>query len=162
VHEPPLAFVSHKTGTRLRIKVPSKRKDQAFFSSAAERMSAIEGVTRVEVSPLTGSILLLHSSAPDHVIERANAEGFFRVADPAYSRTHFHRRLSETFAGIDDAVRGFTGNELDTGAALFVTLLALGIYQIWKGNAAAIPWYAAGWYALNIFMKSNGERHPQS
>jgi hypothetical protein len=137
------------------------RNDHTFFSVAAEKMSAIEGITKVEVSPMTGSILLLHSSDPDRVIERANAERFFKVADPASSRTHFHRRLSETFDGIDSAMRRSTGNELDIGGASFLTLVGLGIYQIWKGNAAAIPWYAAGWYALNIFMKSNIERHPQ-
>lgn len=157
MHEQPLAFVSHKTRSRIRLKVPSKRKDHAFFASLAEKMSSVEGVSAVEAYPLTGSILLLHSSDPDRVIETASVEGGIRFVRHAGTRTNLHRRISETFEGIDIALRDVTANELDAGGVAVLTLLGAGIYQILKGNLTAVPWYAAGWYALNIFLKSNSE-----
>jgi hypothetical protein len=69
-------------------------------------------------------------------------------------------RISEAFEGIDLALRDVSGNELDIGGTAFLILLALGGYQIIKGNITAIPWYAAGWYALNIFLKTNVREQP--
>jgi len=157
VHEQPLAYVSHKTRSRIRLKVPSKRKDHTFFASIAEKMSSVEGVSAVETYPLTGSLLLLHSSDPDRVIETAGVAGGLRFARHAGTRTNLNRRVSETFEGIDVALRDATANELDVGGLAVLTLLGAGIYQILKGNLTALPWYAAGWYALNIFLKSNSE-----
>lgn len=159
MHEQTLAYVSHKTRSRIRLKVPSRRKDHTFFASLAEKMSSVEGVSAVETYPLTGSLLLLHSSDPDRVIEAAIVAGGLRFARNSGSRTNLHRRVSETFKGIDMSLRDVTGNELDVGGLAFLTLLGAGIYQILKGNLTALPWYAAGWYALNIFLISNSEEH---
>lgn len=162
MHDQPLAFVSHKTRSRIRLKIPSKRKDHAFFAYIAEKMSSVEGVSSVEAYPLTGSILLLHSSDPDRIIEMASVAGGLRFARNAGSRTNLHRRVSETFKGIDIALRDVTANELDVGGLAVLTLLGAGIYQILKGNLTAVPWYAAGWYALNIFLKSNSGEQTDS
>ncbi len=158
VHEPPLAFISHRTKSRTRIRVPSKKGDNAFFSSVAEKISSVEGVGAVSTNPLTASILLLHSSDSERVIERLGSEGFFRIEDALHARTNLHRRISGAFGTADMALRDITGNEIDAGGAAFLTLIGLGVYQIWRGNVAAIPWYAAAWYAFNIFLKSNVEK----
>ena len=155
MHEPPFAFVSHKTGSRIRLKVPSKKKDLRFFLSLAEKLPAVDGVQAVETNPLTGSVLLSHSADPDQIIQTFVTGGFFRVGNSTSERTHLQGRISETFKSIDLAVRDVSGNELDIGGTAFLALLALGGYQIIKGNVTAIPWYAAAWYALNIFLKSN-------
>jgi hypothetical protein len=158
VHEAPVAFVSHKTRSRIRLKVPSRRKDHAFFASLAEKVSAIEGISSVETSPVTAGVLLMHSSDPDLLVERVMAAGGLRPGRHAGTRTNLHRRVSETFDSIDLALRDATANELDAGGAAFLTLLGAGIYQIWRGNIAAIPWYTAAWYAFNLFLKSNVEK----
>ena len=160
MHEPPVAFVSHKTGTRIRLKVPSKKKDRAFFSSLAEKLPAIIGVQSVETNPLTGSLLLLHSSDPDLIIQTFVTGGLLRFGNSTFERAHLQERISETFEGIDLALKDVSENELDIGGTAFLILLALGGYQIIKGNFIAIPWYAAGWYALNIFLKSNAREQP--
>jgi hypothetical protein len=160
VHELPVAVVSHRTATRLRIKIPSKRRDEVFFTALAERMSALEGVRNVESNPLTGSILLSHASDPERIIEACRKDGLVSIGGPRSVPTHLHRRLSETFGDMDLAVRRASGNEMDLGGVAFVTLVGAGIYHISIGNAAAIPWYTAAWYALNIFLKSNSAKQP--
>jgi len=158
VHEPPVAFVSHKTGTRIRLKIPSKKKDHAFFASLAEKIPVTAGVLSVETNPLTGSVLFSHSSDPDKIMQLLIARGFFRFEEKAHARTNLHNRISETFDGINLALRDISGNELDMGGTAFLILLAFGGYQIIRGNITAIPWYAAGWYALNIFLKSDSAK----
>ncbi len=123
-------------------------------------MSAVEGVRAVITNPATAGVLVLHSSDPDRIIERSVAEGFFIIGDAAHARTNLQRRVSTAFDTADAALRDVTGNELDVGGTAFVALVGLSIYQIWRGNIAAIPWYAAAWYALNIFLKSNTEKQP--
>jgi hypothetical protein len=160
VHELPVAVVSHRTGSRLRIKIPSKRRDEVFFTTLAERMSALEGVRSVESNPLTGSILLTHASDPDRIIEACRNGGLLKIGGPRSAPTHLHRRLTETFESMDGALRHASGNEIDIGGVAFLTLAGVSIYQISIGNAAAIPWYGAAWYALNIFLKSNSAKQP--
>lgn len=157
MHEPPVAFVTHKTGTRIRLKVPSKKKDNVFFASLSENIPAIEGVLSVETTPLTGSVLISHSSDPDRIIEAFVSGGLVRFEHAASGRAHMQERVSEVFKGINLALRDASGNELDLGGSVFLMLLAFGGYQIFRGNVTAIPWYAAGWYALNIFLKSNSK-----
>ncbi len=159
VHEDPIAFVSHKTGSRIRLRIPSKKKDHAFFASLAEKVSAVEGVAAVKTSALTAGVLLIHSSDPDSVVDKVMAAGGLRPGGRyAGTRTNLHRRIGETFNGIDLALRDATANELDTGGAAFLALLGAGIYAVWRGNITAIPWYTAGWYAFNLFLKSNVEK----
>lgn len=155
MHEPPVAFVTHKTGARIRLKVPSKKKDNVFFASLSENIPAIEGVLSVETTPLTGSVLISHSSDPDRIIQTFVSGGVVRIENSQSGRPHLQERVSEVFNGINLALRDASGNELDLGGSVFLTLLAFGGYQIIRGNITAIPWYAAGWYALNIFLKSN-------
>jgi len=158
VHDLPVAVVSHRTGGRLRIKVPSKRRDSAFFTSLAERLSAFEGVRSVEVNPLTGSVLINHESEAERIIETSMKAGLLSMGGPRAIPTHLHQRLSETFGDMDGALRRASANELDLGGVAFLALIGAGIYQISMGNLAAIPWYTAAWYAFNIFLKSNATK----
>ncbi|RJR22807.1 MAG: hypothetical protein C4581_00430 [Nitrospiraceae bacterium] len=153
-----VAFVSHQTGTRLRIKVPSKRKDKDFLSSLAAEISGIDGVTNVEINKHTGSILIHHSHVPVSIVETIKANKLLAFAGQRFARTHLHRRVNDAFKEADVAMRDITGNELDIGGAAFLALIGAGIYQVWRGNVTAIPWYAAGWYALNIFLKATSDK----
>ncbi len=153
----PVAFVSHQTGSRIRIKVPSKRKDINFLTLLLNEISGIEGVNKVEISELTGSILIHHSHDPVSIVETIKTNKLLTFAGPRYTRTHLHRRVNDAFKEANVAIRDITGNELDVGGAAVLALIGAGIYQVWRGNVAAIPWYAAGWYALNIFLKSNSD-----
>src|SRR6267378_7988408 len=59
----PSARIAHLTTRRLRIKVPEKRRDVAFFDFVQGRLAAWDSVERVETNPLTASILVHFSDA---------------------------------------------------------------------------------------------------
>ncbi|MCL4477013.1 MAG: hypothetical protein M1508_12435 [Nitrospirae bacterium] len=151
----PLAHISHQTRGRLRIKIPSKRGDGEYLNSLKERFSGLEGIKCLEVNPLTGSALIIHNVNGGRIAEYARANNLFTLKGLDSYPAGLQRRLSGTFNDLNVHLKGLTGGEVDIGGIAFLALLGAGIYQIGKGNITALPWYAAFWYALNIFLKSS-------
>lgn len=150
----PDAYLSHMTSGRLRLKIPSRKGDISYFASLGKKLSGLDGIEKVEVNPLTGSALFIHTVDSKMIAEYARANNFFYLNRTNPSPSNLHQRVSETFSGLNNQIKGFSGGELDMGAMAFLILVGAGIYQISKGNIAALPWYAAFWYALNIFLKA--------
>ncbi len=154
----PDARLSHATSGRLRIKVPSKKGDGAYFHSLKERLTQCGGVEGLSVNPVTGSVLVLHAAGVDAIREYAEAQGLFRLSGNSPlpvsgAATPLSQRVALNYESFDRRLRSMTGGEIDIPGMAFVVLLGLGIYQIGRGNFAAPAWYTAWWYALNIFLK---------
>ena len=152
------AYVSHLTPGRMRIKILSKKGDTTFFSSLAERLSGCTGIDRVEANALTGSVLFIHTVETEVIAGYGDANHFFRLVKKQPLQPTISRRISETFKTMNKEVTDFTGGEIDIPGAVFLSLLAMGIYQISRGNFGAIPWYTAFWYAMNIFLKAQPDK----
>ncbi|MEK7789910.1 MAG: HMA2 domain-containing protein [Planctomycetota bacterium] len=150
----PLAYISHRTGGRLRIKIPSKKGDRGYFTRLRERFSDSEGINAVEVNSLTGSLLIIHDSNWERIAEFALSNNLFSLTGLNSYPARLQQRVSETFKGMNTQMAAFTGGEIDIEGLAFLLLLGAGIYQISVGNLTALPWYAAFWYAFNIFLKS--------
>ena len=158
----PPALISHRTTGRLRVKIPSKKGDGAFFQSLKERFSILEGINAIEINPLTGSMLILHSSDERTIAGYALANNLFMLQELGSSPAGLQRRISKAFVSIDSQLKSATSGEIDIGGLAFLVLMGFGIYQISVGNLTALPWYAAFWYALNIFLKSGKETAVQA
>jgi len=154
----PHAYISHQTAERLRIRIPSKRGDAEYFNWLKEQFSSLKGIKKLEVNPLTGSVLIIHNSNKESLMEYAMANNFFSLKGLDSYPTGLQRRVSETFNGFNTQLKELTDGELDIGGLAFLILLGAGIYQISRGNITAIPWYAAFWYALSIFLKAKPDK----
>ena len=146
----PAARISHFTPRRLRIKVPEKRRDRAFFDTVAEQLATWDSVERVETNPLTASILI-HFSEPETLfLEAAAKNDLFDIdldaafADP--SEPVVTQAAVQSFQTADHALRRWTKNEIDLRGVLFVLLLAGGIFQLLRRRldapAPTLLWYA--------------------
>lgn len=150
----PLAHISHRTRGRVRIKIPSRKGDREYFTGLKERFSGFEGIKTIEVNALTGSMLVIHDLDSERIAGYATANNLFNLQGAnAYPR-RLQQRVSETFKGMNTQLVALTGGEIDIGGLAFLLLLGAGIYQMSVGNLTALPWYAAFWYAFNIFLKS--------
>lgn len=154
----PSASIAHITADRLRIKMPSKKKDEEFFASLKEKFGGCAGVKAVEVNPLTGSVLFKHESNSEAIADYALKNKIFKLETSKPDYTDLHGKVAETFNGIDKKIKGITGGDMDIAGAAFVALLGMGIYQISRGNFAGPAWYTAFWYALNIFLKAKPDK----
>jgi hypothetical protein len=148
------AYISHNTSGRVRIRVPSKKGEVAFFQSLKDMGVQFPNVHEVTVNPVTGSILIKHSLDPKIMEELARKYFPNQAKQIGSPSTNIHRQVAETYNQVDKKIKKFTGGEMVVGTLSFGTLLILGIYQISRGNFMAPAWYTAFWYALNIFLKS--------
>ena len=152
------ARIVHRMPGRLRVRIPSKRGDAGYFRLVKEALSAVEGVERVEVAPLTGSVLLCSQAAAETLIESARAQGLFMVKEEREVKgTVLHDSIAAGFASMNDRVKTLSGSGFDLPGLAFLALMGAGLYQIARGNFAAPAWYTAFWYALGIFGKSAGK-----
>ena len=150
----PDAHISHRAGQRLRIRIPMKKGDVAYFSLVKQTFSELEGIVSLETNHLTGSVLVIHTIDPATVVDYGVRHGLFALAAPLAHRSRpFSRTIAEDFVNLDRRVRGFTGGQLDIPTLAFLTLVGVGAFQISRGRFAAPAWYTAFWYAMNIFLK---------
>lgn len=56
-----LAFVVHRTPTRMRIRIPSRRGEDAFFDGLKRQLLGRAGVWDVQTSSVTCSVVIKHS-----------------------------------------------------------------------------------------------------
>jgi hypothetical protein len=150
----PEAVVSHTTPGRVRVRVPSRKGDTAYFSALKEHFTHFEGVEQIEANALTSSVLLIHSADLNAVAAFAEEQALFKLKKLRPHTSSFSSNFASAFNDFDKRVKRLTGSELDVPGVAFVTLLGFGIYEIGRGNFAAPAWYTAFWYALNILLKS--------
>ena len=146
----PAARISHFTARRLRIKVPEKRRDRAFFDTVAERLATWDSIEGVETNPLTASILIHFSDPESLFLEAASKNDLFEIDfDTALadsSEPVVTRAAVQSFQKADNALRRWTANQIDMRGVLFVLLLAGGALQLLRRRldapAPTLLWYA--------------------
>jgi Heavy metal associated domain 2 len=148
----PHAYISHRGPGRLRVKIPSRKGDTAYFSELKKLLADCKGTKEYEINPVTGSVLFVREVDIKAVMEFAEGNHLFKFG--GRDSPSFSSEITENFKNLNKQLKGITGGGMDIPGLAFLTLLGFGIYQISKGNFTAIPWYAAFWYALNIFLKS--------
>lgn len=155
----PEAQLTHFTTGRLRLKIRTKRGDEAYFASLRERLAQLPLVRDVEINPVTGSVLISHGlevtpEAAAPMAEYAERSGLFRLSIPAVGRSPVARTITDTFTSVDRRIQGFTNGDFDLPTVTTLGLAGFGLFQIGKGNVVAPAWYVVFWYAMNIFMKA--------
>jgi hypothetical protein len=148
------ALICHKSAGRLRLKVPSKKGNAAYFNELKNAFSEIEGLQGIEVNQMTASVLLLAADTKK-IADYAASKELFIIKDEPMKHDSLRSGVADAFRIINGKLKSVTGGDIDAAGAAFLALAGIGIYQISRGNFAAPAWYTAFWYALNIFLKSD-------
>ncbi len=151
---------------RLRVRVPDRRRDAAFFAAAAAHLAACPGITAVEANALTGSLLIAHTVDAEAIDGYAHAGKLFTLAAPSGTAAAAGAPVTppvtppltppvsppseQWLAAIVDFNRRFTTasegrGDLRTMLAAFFLMVA--IVQAARGRLA-MPAFSALWYAL--------------
>jgi Heavy metal associated domain 2 len=149
--QPPQAHLCHFASGRLRVKIPEKRRDEAFFDTVKERLSSWDSVQRVEVNPLTASVLVEFSNLAALFVDNSLKNDLFEVdLDVLSALGEPPRALTDHAAAslhkADEAIRRWTVGAGDLRSAVFVFLVGAGLVQMLRGNIAA-PAATLFWYA---------------
>lgn len=145
----------HRSPGRLRIRIPSRRRDASYFSGLTAKFADFSGVERVEANDRLGSVLFLHTTTVGAIIKYAKDEGLFdlKTQSPPARLTVFGGAVSG-LRDWDRRLKSFTGGSLDIMSLVFLALILTGVYQLSKGPVRTPPWYTAFWYALGVFSKT--------
>ena len=158
----PNAVIAHSSTGRLRIKIPSKKGNLAILKSYGDQLAACPGVLSIEVNPETGSMLLIHQTTVSEIAAYARSKNLFSLQEPKGPKVPsagFRRNLGGTFNSFDRQIQNLTDGDMDLSGLALAALIVAGTAQIVTGNAGAIPWYSAYWYAFHLYSKTKeGEK----
>lgn len=154
----PDAQLCHQVPGRLRIKIPSKKGDNAFFENLKEVFLSNGVTNNVVINPLNASIIIFSDKNLETISSFAKEKNLFELKSlDMEKRTLINYTVKQAYKNLDIKFKKFFNNEIDLGNALFLTLVGMTIYQIVRGNFGAPAWYTSLWYAFNIFLKNNKE-----
>jgi hypothetical protein len=87
----PKALLCHQTTGRFRVRIPEKRKDDAYFACVKAAIEQLPSVVGVETSAMTGSVLVVHTGDCNELLRQAErAELFRRTEETPQTRTIVH------------------------------------------------------------------------
>lgn len=128
----PIAEVVHAMPGRARLRIAGRRGDTVFFAAVATGLSTVSGVYKVEVRPLTGSLLIQHGPPLERIASAAKEARLFAVGEAA-------------------AVPPPTeAAEFNPKMLVGLGLAALGLWQLTEGKILP-PAITLGWYAARIW-----------
>jgi hypothetical protein len=77
----PKAYVSHSINHRTRLAIPTKRKSKEYFSDLQKELSQCEGVAKVDINPMTGSVLIKHEAELEVIKKYGKDRNIFVVIE---------------------------------------------------------------------------------
>lgn len=144
----PTAHLIHQTRDRLRLRIPSRRGQAAYFERVVAEFAGHPGVDRIETNPVTGSVLLTPAVELAALVERAERAGLFTLGDPdATAPVPLAIGIARGFQDLNNQVRQLTGGGLDLASLGLVTLAGAAAVQLARGHvlasASTLLWYAS-------------------
>ena len=152
----PGAYICHQTAHRLRLKIPGKRGDIAYFTALRNDLSGWPDIQEVQINPTTASVLLVPAVAPPVLARFGMSKKLFALK-PARPET-INQRLLGSFRYVDEQLKASTSGELDLASLAFLGLVGAGTYQILMGNFFAPAWYTAFWYGASVLLKTPSDK----
>lgn len=155
----PAAYISHQVEGRMRIRIPSRRRDKYYFDLVTRSLRECEGILALRVNALTGSVLIIHLLNVDTIAEYAERNGLFTLAPVEIGLPSISEGISNQVRAFDEQLKTKTSGALDLSALAFLGLLIASAAQLAKKNI----WPAGAtllWYAANVL--SSGEANRKS
>jgi hypothetical protein len=153
----PVAHVCHTIPRRLRLRIPSKRGDNSYFSDISEKLRTLHGVEEVKTAPHTGSIVITYDGELDALKREAHEQGLFTLKRPAAPRKTLFQNVASAFRSYNKQLLSFTSGQIDIPSLVFVSLVTSGVWQLARGNVVLPAWYVAFYYAMGVLMHSGGD-----
>jgi hypothetical protein len=153
----PSAYISHISSGRLRLKIPSKKADQGYFSFLKEQLSSLPGVQEVVVNPVTASLLVRHTYDPrdmdlKSMEELTEVSGLFKLQIPERAKqASVAEQMADTMEGLNEQLKERTNGAVDFQSLAFLGLVGVSLFQASKGMVM-IPAITALWYASSILQ----------
>lgn len=141
------ARLIHQTRGRVRIAIPEKRGDNAFFAALADRMARHEGVLRARGNAAAASLVVEYTNRPEDVVRALERADLAIAPLPATVDDTGVTAASTTVANSVACSGGAGIAPMSVACAAFGVV---GIVQALRGEIM-IPALSAFWYAASAF-----------
>jgi Heavy metal associated domain 2 len=149
----PKAHVSHRVEGRARLRIPSRRGDQAFFERLKERTGELSQVKSTEVNARTGGVLIRHNGPLESITEECRQRGLFDLESVTAFEQPVVERVRDQLATLDAAVRGTSAGQVNMWAMVSLLFIGLAIIQLARGRILG-PVTTLMWAAINAMALS--------
>ncbi|WP_448545957.1 HMA2 domain-containing protein [Roseiflexus sp.] len=131
----PAGYIAHRIGDRVRVRIPERKGDVAYFMRVERDLAACERVMYVEANPLTASILLRYTGANDDLRRDAINLGLFAIEEMPSSVNPVLTATSERIDQLDRFLQRSSNGSFDLLEVAFVGLIGASIIQVLRGQA---------------------------
>ncbi|ABQ89330.1 MULTISPECIES: hypothetical protein [unclassified Roseiflexus] len=131
----PAGYIAHRIGDRVRVRIPERKGDAAYFMRVERDLSACERVMYVEANPLTASILLRYHGTNDDLRRDAINLGLFAVEEPPPPVNPALTAATERIDQLDRFLQRSSNGSFDLLEVAFVGLIGASIVQVLRGQA---------------------------
>ncbi len=131
----PAGYIAHRIGDRVRVRIPERKGDVAYFMRVERDLAACERVMYVEANPLTASILLRYTGANDDLRRDAINLGLFAIEEIPPSVNPVLTATSERIDQLDRFLQRSSNGSFDLLEVAFVGLIGTSIIQVLRGQA---------------------------
>lgn len=157
----PEATISHHTARRLRIHIPQRKRNPAFFAKIRDELAKLEGVERVEANPSTGSVLIHHRSSVGAIAQFAETAKLFALAveGAPLNPTSLASRINENVRKLNKQLVAATHGTLDLTS---VTAFGLAVGGVLKGIVCKDFLPSGGnmvWWAASLLARHDVRTH---
>lgn len=151
----PEARIKSRLSNRIRLKIDAKKGDAAYFQRIEQKLPESLPEGRVSASALTGSVVIHGTGLDlDAIGTAADRQGLFSLTAEKTGVLPLARRVALPIGGVNRQIHDLSGGALDLSGAIFLALLASGLWELAIGNFKRPPWYTAFWYAFGLFSKT--------
>jgi hypothetical protein len=131
----PAGYIAHRIGDRVRVRIPERKGDAAYFMRVERDLSACERVMYVEANPLTASILLRYTGANDDLRRDAINLGLFAIEEMPPSVNPVLTATSDRIDQLDRFLQRSSNGSFNLLEVAFVGLIGASIVQVLRGQA---------------------------
>ena len=154
--KPSPGHLVHSAPGRCRFKIPGKRHDTEYFQDLESELQNTAGIERIEVNPLTASVLVFYDSTRlqlQDLTKQLQSTEHFELTDAETVPTQtVWQRAASGLDSVDQMLQESTAGQIDFKSLLFIVLFIMAIRQLQQGvvfSAAATLF----WYALQTLIK---------
>lgn len=153
----PAAYIVHRVGGRVRLRIPDKRRDTAWLRATAAALEQLPGVTRVEASPATGSLLVYLDEDTSLEALLPLAQSRFRLIPGWGPQRPALEPIVVWTTLLNQRLQHYSRGSADLRSLLFALFMFLAVMQVMRGRVM-VPAISLLWYAMELALPPVGRR----
>ena len=160
----PRARLQHRSRGRARARLEPGPDRMEQMQRAKRRLQSEPGITGVEISPRTGSVLVLGDR--DELIDAALHQAFQLISSLEKAEPS-DRAIATLVDAVSEADRQFlsmSGGRVSLRWIVPAMFVGAGVRKLLADGLTLgnVPWYVLLYYGVDSFLKLNPEHSPQA